>query len=139
MSIARQGSQGHILNRYTSAELVIITSPCLISLAIGTVVFSWPPTILGWLSCGLFGLLIAIGSGRTSTIGFSLIEWPRPETKGDIAVNAIAYNGVLVLGTALGQVVWSISNSLLLAGGTGMILPLWFLKHIHLLVFLDET
>ncbi|GAA0642640.1 hypothetical protein GCM10009019_00490 [Salarchaeum japonicum] len=52
-------------------------------------------------------------------------------------MNAIAYNGVLIIGTVLGQIVWTASNSLLLAAGVGAVLPVWFLKHIQFLVFLD--
>lgn len=115
------------------------TSPTLGSLGVGTVVFSWPSTLLGWFSCGLLGLLIAVGLSRTPTAGYSLVDWPQPETKGDVAVNGIAYNGVLVLGVALAQVLWSVSNSILLAMIMGAILPIWFLKHIDLLAFLDET
>ena len=137
MSTTRPASQKHVLSRSTSVELVIITSPSIVALATATVVFTWPPTVLGWLLCGLLGLLVAITSGRTSAIGFSLVEWPRPETKGDVAVNAIAYNSVVILGTVLGQVVWTVSKSLILAAWIGAILPLWFLKHIQLLVLLD--
>ncbi len=137
MSNPRLSSQKHVLSRSTSVELVAITSPSLVALATATVVFTWPPTVLGWLLCGLLGLLVAVTSGRTSAIEFSLIEWPRPETKGDIAVNAIAYNGVMIPGTALAQFVWEISNNPLLAAGVGAILPIWFLKHIQLLAFLD--
>jgi hypothetical protein len=86
----------------------------------------------------LLGLLVAVASGRTSAIKLSLIKWPRPEARGDLAVNAIAYNGVLIIGTVLAQIVWTASNSLLLAAGVGAVLPIWFLKHIQFLVFLDD-
>ena len=138
MPTTRRHPQNNTLNRYTSVELATISSPSLIFLTVGTVGFSWPSTVLWWLSCGLLGLLIAVGSDRTATIGYSLIDWPRPETKGDIAVSGIAYNSVLIIGTALAQVIWGVSNSLLLAASTGTFLPFWFLKHIHLLVFLGE-
>jgi len=138
MSTTRPASQKHVLSRSTPVELVAITSPSLVAIAIATAVFTWPPTILGWFICGSLGLLIAVTSGRTSAIKFSLIEWPRPETNGDVAVNAIAYNGVLIIGTALDQILWTASNSLLLTVGVGAILPLWFLKHIRLVAFLDE-
>ena len=137
MPTTRSGSQNHVLSRFTSVELVVISSPSLVALTTATVVFTWPSTVLGWLFCGLLGLLVAVTSGRTSAIELSLIEWPRPETKGDVAVNAIAYNGVLIIGTVLGQIVWTVSNSFLLAAVVGAILPFWFLKHIRLLAFLD--
>jgi hypothetical protein len=138
MTTAQQGFEKYILSRYTSVELVAITSPCLIVLATATVVYNWPSTVLGGFVSGLLGLLVAVASGRTSAVEFSLIKWPRPESKGDLAVNAIAYNGVLIIGTVLGQIVWTASNSLLLAAGVGAVLPVWFLKHIQFLVFLDS-
>ena len=137
MATAQQGTEEHILTRYTSVEIGTITSPCLIVLAAATVVYSWPPAVLGWFVSGLLGLLVAIASGRTSAVKLSLIKWPRPESKGDLAVNAIAYNGVLIIGTVLGQIVWTASNSLPLAAVVGAVLPVWFLKHIQFLVFLD--
>ena len=137
MATAQQGTEGHILTRFTAAEIGTITSPCLIVLATTTVVYSWPPAVLGWFVSGLLGLLVAVASGRTSAIKPSLIKWPRPESRGDLAVNAIAYNGVLMIGTVLGQIMWTASNSLLLAAGIGAVLPVWFLKHIQFLVFLD--
>ena len=139
MPTKQRGLRGNTLSRYTSLELAVSTSPTVVSLAVGTMVVSWPFTLLGWLSFGLFGLLVAVGSSRTSTVGHSLVDWPRPETKSDVAVNGIAYNGVLVLGVTLAQVIWSVSNSILLAVITGTILPVWFLKHIYILAFLDET
>jgi len=137
MATAQQGTEEHILTRYASVEIGTITSPCLIVLATATVVYNWPPAVLGWFVSGLLGLLIAVVSGRTSAIRPSLIKWPRAESRGDLAVNAIAYNGVLIIGTVLGQIVWTVSNSLLLAAGVGAVLPVWFLKHIQFLVFLD--
>lgn len=138
MTTTGPDSQKYALSRSTPVELVTITSPTLVSLATATVVLTWPPTVLGWILCGLLGLLVAITSGRTSAIEFALIEWPCPETKGDVVVYAIAYNGVLLIGTLLGQMVWTVSNSLSLTAGVGAILPVWFLKHIQLLVFLDR-
>lgn len=138
MSTASNGSRKSILNRHTSLELVTIASPCLIFLVAGTVVLSWPLAVLGWFSCGLLGLLIAVGSGRTSTIGLSLIDWPRPESNGDIVVSALAYNSVLFLGTVIAQVVWEISGNFVLTVGIGLFLPGWFLKHIHFLVFIAD-
>lgn len=138
MTAAQQGFEKYILSRYTSVELVAITSPCLIVLATATVVYNWPSTVLGGFVSGLLGLLVAVASGRTSAVKLSLIKWPQPESKSDLAVNAIAYNGVLIIGTVLGQIVWTASNSLLLAAGVGAVLPVWFLKHIQFLVFLDS-
>ncbi|EMA27589.1 hypothetical protein [Haloarcula japonica] len=137
MATAQQGTEEHILTRYASVEIGTITSPCLIVLATATVVYNWPPAVLGWFVSGLLGLLIAVVSGRTSAIRPSLIKWLRAESRGDLAVNAIAYNGVLIIGTVLGQIVWTASNSLLLAAGVGAVLPVWFFKHIQFLVFLD--
>jgi len=137
MTTAQQGFEKYILSRYTSVEISTLTSPCLFVLAAATVVYSWPPAVLGWFVFGLLGLLVAVASGRTSAVKLSLIKWPQPESKSDLAVNAIAYNGVLIIGTVLGQIVWTASNSLLLAAGVGAVLPVWFLKHIQFLVFLD--
>ncbi|WP_227262398.1 hypothetical protein [Salarchaeum japonicum] len=137
MTTAQQGFEKYILSRYTSVEISTLTSPCLFVLAAATVVYSWPPAVLGWFVSGLLGLLVAVASGRTSAVKLSLIKWPQPESKSDLAVNAIAYNGVLIIGTVLGQIVWTASNSLLLAAGVGAVLPVWFLKHIQFLVFLD--
>ncbi|MDT3437660.1 hypothetical protein [Haloarcula sp. 1CSR25-25] len=138
MATAQQGTEGNILTRYTAVEIGTSTSPYLVVLAIASVVYSWPLTVLGWCVSGLLGLLVAVASGRTSAIKLSLIKWPRPEARGDLAVNAIAYNGVLIIGTVLAQIVWTASNSLLLAAGVGAVLPIWFLKHIQFLVFLDD-
>ncbi|MDT3436889.1 MULTISPECIES: hypothetical protein [Halobacteriales] len=73
-----------------------------------------------------------------SNINYGLVDWPRPATTVDVAVNGIAYNSVLVLGIGLAQVVWIASDNILLGVAIGAILPSWFLKHIHLLVFLGE-
>jgi hypothetical protein len=137
MATAQGETEEHILTQYVSVEICAITSPCLIVLATATIVYSWPPAVLGWFVSGLLGLLVAVASGRKSAVKPSLIKWPRPESRGDLAVNAIAYNGVLIIGTVLGQIVWTVSNSLLLAAGVGAVLPVWFLKHIQFLVFLD--
>ena len=138
MPFSQRIREGASLRRNTVVELAGTTSPLTICLAVVVVLFPAPVTLLGWFACGLLGLCTTVGLSRTSEVGFSLIEWPRAETNGDLAVNAIAYNGVLILGTILGQVVWSVSTGLLLAVGTSTILPFWFLKHIHLLVFLAE-
>ena len=126
------------LERSTVTELAVITSPITTILVLGVVFFSFPLILLGWLSCGLLGLLVIMASGRTSNISYSLVNWPRPETIGDVAINGTAYNSVLVLGISLAQVVWIASDKILLGVGIGAILPCWFLKHIHLLVFLGE-
>jgi hypothetical protein len=86
---------------------------------------------------GSLGLLVAIASGRRQSSKFSLIEWPRPDQESDVIVNGIAYNSVLILGSVLGQIAWTVSNSFLLTAGIGAILPFWFLKHIRLLAFPD--
>jgi hypothetical protein len=138
MATAQEETEEHILTRYVSVEICAITSPCLIVLATATVVYSWRPAVLGWFVSGLLGLLVAVASGRTSAIKPSLIKWPRPESRGDLAVNAIAYNGVLIISTVLGQIVWTAANSLLLAAVVGAVLPVWFLKHIQFLVFLNS-
>jgi hypothetical protein len=137
MATAQQETKEHILIRYASVEVGTLTSPCVIVLVTATVVYSWPPAVLGWFVSGLLGLIIAVASGRMSTVEFSLIEWPCPESRADVAVNGIAYNGVLIIGTVLGQTVWTASNSPLLAAGVGAVLPVWFLKHIQFLVFPD--
>ena len=126
------------LRRNTVVELAVTTSPLAICLAVVVVLFPASVRLLGWFACGLLGLYTTVGLSRTSAVGFSPLEWPRPETNGDLAVNAIAYNGVLILGTVLGQIVWSVSTGPLLAVGTSTILPFWFLKHIHLLMFLAD-
>ncbi|MXR43074.1 hypothetical protein GRX01_17225 [Halobaculum sp. WSA2] len=138
MAAAQQDTKEHILTRYSAVEIGTITSPCLTILATATVVYGWPLTVLGWFVSGLFGLLVAVASDRTSVVEFSLIKWPQPESRGELAVNAIAYNGVLILGTVLGQIAWTVSTSLLLAAGVGAVLPVWFLKHIQFIVFLDD-
>lgn len=126
------------LERSTVTELATITSPTTVILVLGVVLFSFPLRLLGWLSCGLLGLLAAVASGRMSNINYGLVDWPRPATTVDVAVNGIAYNSVLVLGIGLAQVVWIASDNILLGVAIGAILPSWFLKHIHLLVFLGE-
>ena len=138
MSLSQRIREGAPLRRNTVVEIAGTTSPLAICLTVVVVLFPAPVRLLGWFTCGLLGLCTTVGLSRASAVGYSPLEWPRPETNGDLAVNAIAYNGVLILGTILGQVVWSVSTSLLLAGGTSTILPFWFLKHIHLLVFLAE-
>jgi hypothetical protein len=126
------------LEQNTVTELAVITSPTTTALILGVGLFSFPIALLGWLSCGLLGLLVAVTSGRTSNISYSLVDWPRPETTGNVAINGIAYNSVLILGIGLTQVVWIASDNVLLSVGIGAVLPSWFLKHIHLLVFLEE-
>jgi len=108
-------------------------------LVLGVSLFSLPIVLLGWFGSGLAGLIIALSASRTSKSDYSLVQWPRPQTPGDILINGIAYNSVVLLGTVLAQVVWLASNSPLFGVGIGVILPLWFLKHIHLLVFLGES
>lgn len=128
----------NVLQRHTAVELVAISGPSLVGFTLGVLVLSWPSAVLGWALCGLLGLFIAVGSGRTSVVEYSLIEWPRSTTTQDIAVNAIAYNGVLVLGTLLVQFVFAASDSITIAAFAATVLPFWFLKHIRLFVYLDE-
>lgn len=116
----------------------MITSPCLIGLVTVTVAYDWPPVVLGWFGLGVLGLVVAVASDRTATTEFSLITWPRAGSRDDLVVSAIAYNAVLIIGTVLGQVAWIASQSPPLAAGVGAILPVWFLKHIRFLVFLDD-
>lgn len=137
MTTTQQETEEHIMTRSTFVEIGAITSPCVGVLATVTVVYGWPPTVLGWFVSGVFGLFIAVPLGRTPAGKLSLLSWPRPEARDDVAVNVIAYNGVLIIGTVLGQIVWAISNSLLLAAAVGAVLPVWFLKHIQFLVLLD--
>lgn len=94
-----------VLGRYTALEVAVLTSPSLISLMGGVWFFSWPRTLFVWFTCGLVVLVLAVISGRTPAIAYSLLEWPRSETKADIATSMIAYNGVLVLSIVLGQIV----------------------------------
>ena len=127
----------NMLKRYTPLEVTALASPSLVSLVYGVWIFSWPRTLLVWSVCGLVVLVLAVVSGRTSAIAYSLLEWPRPEIKSDVAASMVAYNGVLTLSIVLGQIAWNVSNNLLLATGIGALTPLWFLKHLRLLVFLD--
>ncbi len=127
------------LARCTVVELVAITFPLGASLVLGVSLFSLPIALLGWFGSGLAGLMVALSASRTSKSDYSLVQWPRPQTMGDILINGIAYNSVVLLGTILAQVVWLASKSTLLGVGIGVILPLWFLKHVHLLVFLGES
>lgn len=71
MATAQQGAEEHILIRYASVEIGTIISPCLIVLATATVVYTWPPAVLGWFVSGLLGLLVAVVSGRTSVVDFN--------------------------------------------------------------------
>lgn len=138
MSPTQHDIRGDVVGRYTVLEVTVLASPSLVSLVSGVWVFSWPRTLLVWFACGLGVLVLAVVSGRTSAIRYSLLEWPQSETKADIAASTIAYNGVLALGIVLGQIAWSVSNNRLLATSIGALLPLWFLKHLRLLVFLEE-
>lgn len=127
-----------VFQQNTVLELIVVTLPTSSGLALGRLIFSVPMTLFSWFVTGMFVLIIVVASGRTSTIDYSLVKWPRPETVGDLIINGIAYDSVLVLGVGLAQMVWIASDNVLLSGGIAAILPIWFLKHIRLLVFLGE-
>lgn len=138
MTVDRPESGKFALQMNTAIEVAVVASPTIL-LVVGVVSwFSFPPPLLGWLSCGLLGLLATVWLSRTSAIGYRLVDWPAPETIETIAVSSIAYNSSLVLSTGIAYVTWELSTNVLLAVGIGTSLPAWILKHIRLIAFLSE-
>jgi hypothetical protein len=120
-------------------DALYVTTPGLFLLGAGAVFLSWPPTLFGWFSCGLVAILGTRFIDQSSVLDASIVVWPRPETRADFAVNAIAYNGVLVISTALSQLVWDLSRELAFAAVAAGFLPLWFLEHLSFLAFFGES
>lgn len=120
-------------------EIVLLTAPIgfgvVVAVSIGTI----PDITIRWLLSGWSGLAVAVWSGRESSLPTTLVEWPRPQTAVDILTATIAYHGVLGLGVLVSGIAWGITNSTLLAFVLAAVLPVWFLKHLYLLVFaLDD-
>ncbi|WP_262174571.1 hypothetical protein [Haloarcula laminariae] len=123
---------------YTGVELIVTASPSVFLSLFITAVLGFPPSIIVWFSCGIAGLGLAIVSGRTNRVPFAVLDWPRPDHGGDLLINAIGFNGVLLLGTIVAEVVWRITASALFSVLGAALLPTWFLKHIQFIVFIDS-
>jgi hypothetical protein len=136
--IEQSGTDYSVFREFTAIEIVGTVLPVLLLIIVSTILFSWPPTVLAWFSCGVGGLILVIWTGRAPTISVTVLDWPRPESGADIVINAIAYNGVLVLGTVIAEIVWQVSTTVLLAALVGVFLPFWFLKHIQFIAFMDS-
>lgn len=136
--IEQSGTDDSVFREFTAIEIVGTVLPVLLLIIVSTILFSWPPTVLAWFSCGVGGLILVIWTGRAPTISVTVLDWPRPESGADIVINAIAYNGVLVLGTVIAEIVWQVSTAVLLAALVGVFLPFWFLKHIQFIAFMDS-
>jgi len=127
-----------VLSQSTVAEIVTTVLPCALILIGSTISFSLPLTMIGWFTCGVGGLVLTIGLSRANVLPSSILDWPQPQSGADIAVSAIAYNGVIVLGTVLAEFVWQVTSTILFAVPVGILLPLWFLKHIKFIAFIDS-
>ena len=121
--------------RTTFLELALLTLPLSGSISLLVALSFLSVTVGLWFVSAWLGLFVGLWTGRSTTIRYSLVDWPRPQTTGDNMTAALAYNSVLGFGVLLGSVAWSASDSMLLSSAIAAVVPLWFLKHIHLFIF----
>lgn len=126
-------------SRHTVVEVLGTTVPVSVLFLVGTLTLASLWGTFGLFLWGSACLTVAVWTGRSVGVPIDLLEWPRPETGTDILVSVIAYDGVLLLGTFVAQLAWEASGSLAMALVVSGVLPVWFLKHVHFLAFLDEA
>ena len=121
--------------RTTFLELALLTLPLSGSISLLVALSFLSETVSFWFVSAWLGLFVGLWTGRSTTLRYGLVHWPRPQSTGDNVTAALAYNSVLGFGVLLGSVAWGGSNSMLLSSAIAVIVPLWFLKHIHLFLF----
>ena len=121
-----------ILN--TVIEVVLLSVPTLLIFAILIWLTTSPLSLLGWVFAGTVGLTTVVSVSRSSAVHFGFARWPHPDDSVNAATLLIAYNGVLLISTLLSEVVWRVVNSWTIVLVVAVLLPVWFLKHIHLII-----
>ena len=124
--------------RNTVVEVLGTTVPASILILAGTIQLASLWRTFGLFIWGSVWLTLVIWTGRSGSVPVAVVDWPRPGTRADVVVTVIAYDGVLLLGTFVAQLAWEASGSLAIALVVSGVLPVWFLKHVHFLVLLDE-
>ena len=124
--------------RNTVVEVLVTTVPASLLILAGTIQLASLWRIFGLFLWGIVWLTVAIWTERSGGVPVDVVEWPRPGTRVDVLVTVIGYDSVLLLGTVVAQLAWEASGSLAIALVVSGVLPIWFLKHVHFLVFLDE-
>lgn len=99
--------------------------------------FTWRPTVFWLAICGWAGLSLGIGRSRASE-GLTIIRWPHPSSTLDKVTTAIAYNGVLGLGTLVSTIAWLATRWFIIGVVVATVMPVWLLKHIRIILELSE-
>ena len=113
----------------------------MLPIALGVVVLIWQldlqyPTV-SWFLLGWGSLAIAVGLGRTHATQFGIANWSRSDDPADRVTLAAASNGVLVLSVIITEVVWQATDRPLLSAVLAIALPIWYLKHVRVILALD--
>jgi hypothetical protein len=126
------------LSRSMVGELLGLSLPA--GLVIGLAVWRWSTSVLPvvWYLSGIGGLLVILGVTRHDRLDRELLFWPRPSTREYVLTGLLGYNSVLVLGVLASRVFLTVSGSTIGTIVVGAFLPPWFLKHLSVLVFIDE-
>jgi hypothetical protein len=126
------------LSSSTIGELLGLSLPA--GLVVGLAVWRWSTSVLPavWYLSGIGGLLVVLAVTRDERIDRELLFWPRPSSHEYALIGLLGYNSVLVLGVLASRVFLTVSGSMIGSIVIGAFLPPWFLKHLAVLVFMDE-
>ena len=123
----------------TAVEIARFVLP----IAIGFGVLIWRldlqyPTV-SWFLLGWGSLAIGVGLGRSDATRFGIAEWSRSGDQADRVTLVVAANGVLVLSVVITEVVWQVTGRPFVSAGLAILLPVWYLKHIRVILALDSN
>lgn len=119
-----------------SVEVGSFAAPVMVIALAG--VFTWRPAVFWLTICGCAGLSLSLSASR-ATEGITIIRWPHPSSMPDKVTTVIAYNATIGIGTIVSTVAWLTTDWFLIGVIVAAILPLWLLKHIRVILTLDES
>lgn len=115
---------------YACVEVVLLTGP-LWGLAIALSGFSLAVRTVSIVGTGVLAMALTIAYAYSKLSDELFPAWPTKRVTGDILVRLLGYNGSVGLGTIVGIVVATGSNSTALGAFVSGLGGVWFFKHLN--------